>query len=154
GAARGRADGDGAAHRRRSRRGAHRPRRRSGDAANSRRRSRRAHPLRLQVSASPRLGAGRIMAEMGPSIPGRKADHLALCADGEVAFREKSTLLENVQLVHCALPELSVEALDLSVELLGKRLRAPVVVSGMTGGTPEAAAINRDLAQAAERLGL
>jgi isopentenyl-diphosphate delta-isomerase len=91
---------------------------------------------------------------MEPSIPGRKADHLALCAEGEVAFRGKATLLEDVQLVHCALPELSVDGLDLSVDLLGKRLRAPVVVSAMTGGTPEAAAINRDLARAAEELGL
>jgi isopentenyl-diphosphate delta-isomerase len=91
---------------------------------------------------------------MEPSIPGRKADHLALCATGEVEFRETSTLLEAVHLVHCALPELSLDEVDLSVNLLGKRLRAPVVVSGMTGGTPEAAAVNRDLARAAERLGL
>jgi isopentenyl-diphosphate delta-isomerase len=59
-----------------------------------------------------------------------------------------------VHLVHCALPELSFEEVDPSVALFGKPLRAPVVVSGMTGGTPEAAAINRDLARAAERLGL
>src|SRR5262249_51657888 len=88
------------------------------------------------------------------SIRKRKADHLALCASGEVEFRDKGTLLHEVQLVHCALPELAADDVDLTTELFGKRLRAPVVISGMTGGTDEAAAINRDLARAAEHLGL
>jgi isopentenyl-diphosphate delta-isomerase len=87
-------------------------------------------------------------------IQKRKADHLALCASGEVEFREKGTLLDEVQLVHDALPDRHFDEVDLSTPLLGKRLAAPVVISGMTGGTEEAAAINRDLARAAEKLGL
>jgi isopentenyl-diphosphate delta-isomerase len=89
-----------------------------------------------------------------PGIQKRKADHLALCASGEVEFREKGTLLDEVALVHDALPDRHFDDVDLSTNLLGKTLRAPVVISGMTGGTPEAAAINRDLARAAEQLGL
>lgn len=89
-----------------------------------------------------------------PGIQRRKSDHLALCASGEVEFRNKGTLLDEVVLVHDALPDRHVDEVDLTTRLLGKTLRAPVVVSGMTGGTPEAAAINRDLARAAETLGL
>jgi isopentenyl-diphosphate delta-isomerase len=89
-----------------------------------------------------------------PGIQKRKADHLALCASGEVDFREKGTLLDEVALVHDALPDRHFEDVDLSTQLLGKTLRAPVVISGMTGGTPEAATINRDLARAADQLGL
>lgn len=87
-------------------------------------------------------------------ISQRKKDHLALCAGDNVGFREKTTLLEQVELVHCALPELHADAVDSSVELLGKRLSAPVVISAMTGGTDEAAKINQDLAEAADELGL
>jgi isopentenyl-diphosphate delta-isomerase len=87
-------------------------------------------------------------------IQQRKADHLALCASGEVEFRGKGTLLDEVALVHDALPDRHVDDVDLTTPLLGKTLRAPVVISGMTGGTPEAATINRDLARAAEQLGL
>jgi isopentenyl-diphosphate delta-isomerase len=89
-----------------------------------------------------------------PGISQRKADHIALCASGEVEFRDRGTLLDEVQLVHDALPDFHFDEVDLSTELLGKRLRAPVVISGMTGGTAEAAGINKDLARAAERLGL
>jgi isopentenyl-diphosphate delta-isomerase len=84
----------------------------------------------------------------------RKQDHLELCAGPNVAFREKTTLFEHIELVHCALPELHAKDVDTQVELLGKRLEAPVVVSGMTGGTEESTRINRDLARCAEELGL
>ncbi len=87
-------------------------------------------------------------------IKKRKADHIALCASGEVEFRDKGTLLDEVMLVHDALPDRHFDEIDLTTHLLGKKLKAPVVISGMTGGTEEAAAINKDLARAAEKLGL
>jgi len=86
-------------------------------------------------------------------IEQRKADHLALVADGDVSFR-KSALLGCVELLHDALPELAVDEVDLTTELAGKRLRAPLVIAGMTGGTDEAARLNRDLARAAQDAGV
>jgi|HubBroStandDraft_2_1064218.scaffolds.fasta_scaffold01545_5 isopentenyl-diphosphate delta-isomerase len=91
------------------------------------------------------------------TIGQRKADHIALCVDGDaegdVGFRKASTLLECVHLVHDALPDLAVDDVDLSVTLFGKRLRAPLIIASMTGGTDEAAQINRDLAAIAEQRG-
>jgi isopentenyl-diphosphate delta-isomerase len=84
----------------------------------------------------------------------RKQDHLDLCTSGQVQFKTRDTLLHDVRLVHQALPELADHDLDLGVTLAGRRLKAPLVIAGMTGGVAEAAAINRDLATAAERLGL
>ena len=45
-------------------------------------------------------------------------------------------------------------AVDVSIELLGKRLRAPLLVSCMTGGTPEAKRINDRLASLAQEFGI
>jgi isopentenyl-diphosphate Delta-isomerase len=87
------------------------------------------------------------------TIGQRKADHLALCAEGDVGFRRTSTLLECVQLVHDALPDMKLSDVDLSLTLLGKRLRAPLVIASMTGGTEEAGRINRELASIAEERG-
>ncbi len=84
----------------------------------------------------------------------RKDDHLDLCATGDVEPAQNSTLLECVRLVHCAMPEMAVEDVDLSTEFMGKRLRYPLLITGMTGGTERAGVVNRDLATLAERHGL
>ncbi len=94
------------------------------------------------------------MASADPNIKSRKDEHLRLCAEGDVAFRAKTTLLEEVQLMHQCLPELALSEVDTSVEFLGQRLRAPLLIAAMTGGTDKAAKVNASLAQLAERFGI
>jgi isopentenyl-diphosphate delta-isomerase len=90
---------------------------------------------------------------MSADIEKRKADHLDLCATDEVAFRQRTTLLECVRLVHQSLPEASYDSIDTRVRLLGKELRAPLLIAAMTGGHERAAEINRALASIANELG-
>ena len=91
---------------------------------------------------------------MSADIEQRKADHLDLCATDEVAFRKRTTLLECVRLVHQSLPETSYASVDTRVRLLGKELRAPLLIAAMTGGHERAAEINQELAAIADELGL
>ena len=84
----------------------------------------------------------------------RKGDHLDLCSTDEVQFRGKTNLLEQVTLVHNALPDLDLSDIQLATTVAGKSLRAPLIIAAMTGGVDRADAINRDLASIAQELGL
>ncbi|WOI54765.1 type 2 isopentenyl-diphosphate Delta-isomerase [Parvularcula sp. LCG005] len=87
-------------------------------------------------------------------IARRKADHIDIVLNGDVGFGRLSTGFERVQLAHNALPELDLSAVDLSARLFGRQLRAPFLISSMTGGVDRAEAINRHLAEAANALGI
>ena len=89
-----------------------------------------------------------------PPISARKADHLDLCTDGDVGFKHKTNLFEQVGLVHDALPELATAEVDLRTTFAGRTLQAPLVIAAMTGGVDRAVQINRDLASVAEELGI
>ena len=65
---------------------------------------------------------------MAEPISDRKRAHLDLCEQAEVEYARKTTLLEEVELVHDALPELALAEVDVSATLLGKRLRAPLLI--------------------------
>jgi len=84
----------------------------------------------------------------------RKSQHLDLVQRPEVEPDSADPLLSCVRLVHRATPELAVEDVDLSAALCGKRLHAPLMIVGMTGGTERAGRINRDLAALAEEAGV
>lgn len=83
----------------------------------------------------------------------RKSDHIRINLEEEVASG-LTTGLERYRFIHQALPELNLDEVDLSIELFGKKLNAPILISSMTGGTDEAAAINRTLAAAAQETGI
>lgn len=84
----------------------------------------------------------------------RKADHIRICLEEDVAFRETTTGLEGYRFEHCALPELAAEEIDLHTEFLGHTLQAPLLISSMTGGTEQAQRINHNLATIAQTYGL
>lgn len=84
----------------------------------------------------------------------RKASHLDLCGTDEVAFSDKTTLFDEVELIHDGLPDLDVHAIELDTIVADQSLRGPLVIAGMTGGIDRAETLNRDLARVADTLGL
>ncbi len=80
----------------------------------------------------------------------RKADHLRVCLESDVQFRQTTTGLERYRFVHCCLPELDGAEVDCSTSFLGKFLQAPLLISSMTGGTETAKRINERLAEVAQ----
>jgi isopentenyl-diphosphate delta-isomerase len=84
----------------------------------------------------------------------RKYEHLHINLTKDVQFEAVSTGLENYRFIHQALPEIDAASIELSVSLFGKTLNAPLLLSPMTGGIKQAKRINRNLAQAAQEMGI
>ncbi len=82
----------------------------------------------------------------------RKKEHLTICANEPI--EAGSTGFEDVRLVHNALPECSMDAVDLSQRFLGHHLKSPLFIAAMTGGHPDTTAVNATLARVAEEFGL
>ncbi|WP_421656460.1 type 2 isopentenyl-diphosphate Delta-isomerase [Leptothermofonsia sp. ETS-13] len=80
----------------------------------------------------------------------RKADHLRICLDEDVQFRQTTSGLERYHFTHCCLPELNRTDIDLATTFLGKPLGSPILISSMTGGTDLAKTINCRLAKIAQ----
>jgi isopentenyl-diphosphate delta-isomerase len=81
---------------------------------------------------------------------GRKADHIRINLHGDVTGKDVTSGFEAYRFVHQAMPELDLSQVSTSMELFGRRLQAPLLISSMTGGTREAGLINRTLAEVAE----
>ena len=62
--------------------------------------------------------------------------------------------IRSYHFIHNALPELDIDEIDVGTTFLGKRLHAPILISSMTGGFDLARKVNRNLAAAAQALGI
>ena len=82
----------------------------------------------------------------------RKADHVRICLDEDVEMGESG--LDCVRFIHRPLPEIDREEIITSCEVMGRKLKLPILISAMTGGYEGATDINRSLARAAQKYGI
>ena len=83
-------------------------------------------------------------------ISDRKLEHLLICENYDVEFKNKTTGFEDIELIHNVLPEVDKNEIDLSTTAFGKKLDSPLFITAITGGHPAAKAINKQLAIVAE----
>jgi len=81
----------------------------------------------------------------------RKTSHITTALHRDIQAHV-ATGFDDVCLLHNALPELNREEIDVTTELFGQKLAAPIMIESMTGGTPIAAKINAALGKIAEEL--
>jgi isopentenyl-diphosphate delta-isomerase len=84
----------------------------------------------------------------------RKSEHIRIVRDEDTAAEGVTTAFERFRLPHEALPEIDLRKVDLRTRVLGRDLKAPILISCMTGGSELAKTVNRRLAAAAQRFGL
>jgi len=82
----------------------------------------------------------------------RKRDHLLICCEKPVEAGDAG--FEDVRLVHNALPECNMDAIETKTQFLGRTLSSPLFIAAMTGGHPDTLEVNRRLARAADRYNL
>ena len=91
---------------------------------------------------------------MNTGMSGRKLRHIDACLTGPVEFEGVTTGFERYRLPYDALTQTNLAAIDLRTKFLGRPLQAPVLIGAMTGGAELARTINRNLADAAQKLGV
>jgi len=107
---------------------------------------------RAKAAAARRGGRARGGGGDPPEIIRRKSDHVEICLRDDV--QHSTDYWDDVQLVHCALPEVDLASIDTTTTLFGHDIGAPLVIASMTGGHEHGADINDHLAAAAAKLRL
>lgn len=82
-------------------------------------------------------------------ISRRKDEHIDIVLSMGSHTRQSSTGFDRVCFEHVALPELDLANVSSTTDFLGYRVHAPLLISSMTGGPSRAAAINRNISEAA-----
>jgi isopentenyl-diphosphate delta-isomerase len=87
---------------------------------------------------------------VGKQTSTRKLDHIRICLTKDVQFQQKKTGFQDIELIHNAIPEIDLKDVKTDTQFLGKKIAAPLLIVGMTGGHPIAKRINEVLAKAAQ----
>lgn len=84
----------------------------------------------------------------------RKRRHIDVCLSEPVEYQTMTTGLERYRLPYNALTQTNLTGIELGTSFLGVELNAPVLIGSMTGGSELSGTINRNLATAAQSLGV
>ncbi|MBU6997795.1 MAG: type 2 isopentenyl-diphosphate Delta-isomerase [Theionarchaea archaeon] len=83
----------------------------------------------------------------------RKEDHINICLQQHVES-QIGPGFDDIFLIHRSVPEIDFSRISTEVTLFNRKLGAPLLVEGMTGGTPKSKSLNHAIAAACQRLEL
>jgi isopentenyl-diphosphate delta-isomerase len=115
----------------------------------------KAAPKTISKAARPSAksgGSGQSASEKALETERRKEEHLRIPLERDV--QSIPNPWTPLRLRHNALPEIDRSEVDLRTTFLGRKLGAPIQVTGMTGGARKAKEFNQRLAAAAAEHGL
>jgi len=85
-------------------------------------------------------------------IDRRKKDHIKICMEEDVEGGD--TGLSQIKLAHMSLPEVDFSKIRTDTNFLGRRMKFPLIIEAMTGGTQESGKINKDIATVTQKYGI
>lgn len=83
----------------------------------------------------------------------RKLEHIEIVINENVQSKE-SNLLDFVRFIHNPLPENNLDSIDLSKDFCDYIIDAPLVITGITGGHPEAEKINDSISRVVSKFNI
>lgn len=86
------------------------------------------------------------------TVEKRKSEHINIISNENVSH--DYNFWDDIEVIQKSMPEVNYDDIDLSTELMGKKLNLPILISSMTGGHPDTKRINENLAIAAAERGL
>jgi isopentenyl-diphosphate delta-isomerase len=86
-------------------------------------------------------------------VTDRKLDHIEISLKEDIQSSTKNGF-DDITFVHRALPEINRDEIELTCDFFGRKIGAPIIIAGMTGGHEKAEEINRNLALAATELNI
>ena len=63
-------------------------------------------------------------------IRGRKAEHIDICLKERIA--PDNCYWDDIRLMHNAMPEIDMDDIDMTADVLGKKLEFPLIVTAIT----------------------
>lgn len=91
---------------------------------------------------------------MSTDLSERKAKHIEICTEPEYQPESGDPGFSGLSFRHRALPEMSWDEIQTETKVLGRTVRYPLFLSCMTGGSEAGYGLNKDLARAAQNLGV
>ena len=83
----------------------------------------------------------------------RKDDHINYSLKENVqSYRTAG--FEDVEFIHHSLPEVNFREIETGIEILGKKLDYPLIISAITGGTERAKKINENIARVCDKFNI